>query len=86
MTPRVKIRRMAKKKPSAAKASPKDSPVVIYLELPSEKKELKAVMERLAGQHNRKLTGECIQALEDYARAHGLWVQQQPKPDAKKES
>jgi predicted transcriptional regulator len=47
-------------KKSAAKS-------VIYLEVPTA---LKQRMEQLAEQHNRRLTGECIQALQEYVARH----------------
>jgi hypothetical protein len=47
--------------------------VVIYLQLPPNKAKLKQVIEQLALDHNRKLTGECIQALEEWAKLHKVW-------------
>lgn len=59
------------KKPS--KDDGVSKPVVIYLELPEHLAALKSVMERLGRLHNRKLTGECLQALQEYAQRHGAW-------------
>jgi hypothetical protein len=53
---------MGRKKPK-----PPEEKAVLYIEVPAS---LKAEMEELARQHNRKLTGEVIQALQEYARAH----------------
>jgi hypothetical protein len=65
---RVK-RDMAKKKTEAGKKDGGDKSV-IYLEVPPQVKE---IMERLAREHNRKLTGECIQALQDYMARYEAW-------------
>lgn len=35
-------------------------------------------MERLAHEHDRRLTGECIQAIKEYLGRHSLWP---PKGD-----
>jgi len=61
----------------ASEPKPAPKPVVIYIELPPEKAFLKAELERLGRRHNRKLTGECIQALEEYIES------QKPQSDAK---
>jgi hypothetical protein len=66
---------MAKKKTASDKGS-SDQPakVVLYLEVPPA---LKEVMDALAQEHNRKLVGECIQALQEYAARHNRWP---PRP------
>jgi hypothetical protein len=46
---------------------PPEEKAVLYIEAPAS---LKRDMELLARQHNRKLTGEVIQALQEYVRAH----------------
>jgi hypothetical protein len=41
--------------------------VVIFIEAPAG---LKEDMERLATEHNRSLTGECVTALQEWVRRH----------------
>jgi hypothetical protein len=41
-----------------------------YVELPAHLAHLKADMEVLARLHNRKLTGEVIQAIQEYVTRH----------------
>lgn len=57
-----------KKKQEAPKT--RTERTVIYLDLPQHKVWLKEVLEGLGFRHNRNLTGECLQALEEYARKH----------------
>jgi hypothetical protein len=44
--------------------------VVIYVETPPY---IKAQMEELASLHNRRLTGEVIQALQEYLEKYDRW-------------
>jgi hypothetical protein len=60
---------VGKKKTDASKGGGPDR-AVIYLEVPPVLKEL---MEGLAREHNRKLTGECIQAMQEYLARYNLW-------------
>jgi hypothetical protein len=56
------------KKPKGRPRNPKPpEKAVIYVEVPPG---LKEDMERLAAAHNRKLTGEVIQALQEYLAKH----------------
>lgn len=64
------VKRMAKKKKTEAVKKDSADKAVIYLEVPPVIKEL---MEGLAREHNRRLTGECIQALQEYLARHELW-------------
>jgi hypothetical protein len=57
---------MTKKKTTARSDEP-ETKAVIYLEVPPA---LKEDMDRLARLHNRRLTGECIQALQEYLARH----------------
>jgi hypothetical protein len=43
---------------------------VLYVELPAV---IKGRLEELAAEHNRKLTGEVIQALQEYLEKYGRW-------------
>src|SRR5947209_5165449 len=68
----VTIEGMPRKKsaPDKTPDPPPPPPVVavIYLEVDPE---MKSLMERLAKRHNRRLTGECNQALQEYLAKHG---------------
>jgi hypothetical protein len=55
------------KKQTGSKKLPREERAVIYLEAPLS---LKEKMDIIARQHNRSLTGECIQALQEYAARH----------------
>jgi hypothetical protein len=59
---------VSKKKPSPGRGPVERA--VIYLEVDPR---LKALMERLAADHDRRLTGECVQALKEYLARHQLW-------------
>lgn len=89
MNATVTMPRMSKKKPSSVQASaPASSPdegkpeapkrPVIYLEVPDRLAGLKEALERLAEEHNRQLTGECLQALVEYATQHKAWPPSPP--------
>jgi hypothetical protein len=58
-------------KPERKKPGPKPGPprVAMFLEVPED---IRAEMERLAAEHDRKLTAECVLAFKEYiARAKG---------------
>ncbi len=59
----AKVVKNGNKSSKPTKSAPAPEKVVIYIEVDSS---LKQTMERLAKQHNRKLTGECVQAFQDY--------------------
>jgi hypothetical protein len=62
---------MAKKKPGRPKSpAPVPDTAVIYVEAPPY---IKAQMMALAVEHNRKLTGEVIQALQEYLAKYDRW-------------
>jgi hypothetical protein len=60
---------VAKRKPSK-EPTPEPAKVVIYLEVDPY---LKTQLERFAKLHNRKLTGECVTALQEYLAKLGAW-------------
>lgn len=79
MTLAATIQGMPRKKPSPDEAMPKTrssrpkKPPVIYIELPPGFEHIKELMDNLARRHHRKLTGECLQALQEYLSRHELW-------------
>jgi hypothetical protein len=69
------IRDVSRKKPTPVPTPDQPEKAVIYLEVPPA---VKTLMEGLAREHNRRLTGECIQALQEYLARHKLWPPPQP--------
>jgi hypothetical protein len=57
------------KKPKPAKAQAQAKPV-IYVELAPHLEYIKTRLEGLARAHNRKLSGEVVQALQEYLARH----------------
>lgn len=66
---------VGKKKPSSGRGSA--GKAVIYLEVDPA---LKGLMEELAREQNRRLTGQCIQALQEHLAKHGRWPPSEEKP------
>jgi hypothetical protein len=64
--PRMELPDVAKK----SKKQPEPEKVVLYVEVDRRIKEL---MEEAAKEHNRRLTGEVVQALQDYLAALKKW-------------
>lgn len=62
-------KRRADTPPPKPDSEPEPEKVVLYLEVEPA---LKEVMGKLAKRHNRKLVGECVQALQEYAARFGL--------------
>lgn len=62
-------------KPLKAEATPAKK-VTIIIRLPEVKAKLKEIVSQLARRHNRDLTGEVIQALEEYAQKYHLWPEE----------
>lgn len=54
----------------------------LFIRLPEAKASLKEILADLAAEHNRDLTGEVIQALEDYARRFRRWPAEPPPAEA----
>lgn len=65
---------MTKKRPTKKRPEEDPDKVVLYTEVPPY---IKEQMEELAAEHDRKLTGEVIQALKEYLAKHSRW----PRPE-----
>jgi len=64
---------MAKKRPKAEPDPLPSEKAVLYIEIDPY---IKRAMDELARRHNRKLTGEVTQALQEYLQKHSRWPPQ----------